>query len=105
MYGEAEYDTYVETPYRSKRAVATCYFILYIGTVLMLLVNLLIALLVHTYGTRQATAEKVCFGLISLNVLLFLSFLCRVVQRRAVLIRHKVCACARMIPRGVGPYA
>uniref|UniRef100_A0A7S0RFC8 Ion transport domain-containing protein n=1 Tax=Chlamydomonas leiostraca TaxID=1034604 RepID=A0A7S0RFC8_9CHLO len=59
MYGEAEYETYSATEYRSKKAVATCYFILYIGTVLLLLVNLLIALLVHSYGATHSKAEKV----------------------------------------------
>lgn len=58
MYGEAEYETYSASAYKSKQAVATCYFILYLGTVLLLLVNLLVALLVHTYGSAREMAGK-----------------------------------------------
>ncbi len=59
MYGEADYSTYSDTPSRAKLAVATCYFIIYIAAVLLLLGNLLTAVILVVYQAQQGHAQKV----------------------------------------------
>lgn len=61
LYGEADYEMYSDTPYRSKHAVATVYFILYVFTVLMLLANLLTALIMHSFNQVHDYAEKIWY--------------------------------------------
>lgn len=58
-YGEADYDPYADTAYTAKRAFATMYFITYWVAVVLLLGNLLVAIIIHTYQAVHEGAENV----------------------------------------------
>ncbi|KAG2493527.1 hypothetical protein HYH03_008341 [Edaphochlamys debaryana] len=59
MYGEMEYDPIAVNPaHPVKTAFATMFFIFYVGTVLLLLCNVLIAMIVHVYTNGWGSAEK-----------------------------------------------
>ena len=59
LYGEAEYDTYAATNSTVKKAFATIYFIVYVAVIVLLLSNLFIAMVIHTYQNTFEDAEKV----------------------------------------------
>lgn len=52
-YGGANYDTVCDLAYHSTEAVCAVYYLLYMATVVVLLLNLLIAMIIRTYNTTQ----------------------------------------------------
>eukprot|EP00798_Chlamydomonas_sp_ICE-L_P026127 gene26127-11845_t len=58
LYGEADYDSYSDTAYHSKKAFATIYFILYVFLVVFMLAYLLIAMIMHTFNSVYGHAER-----------------------------------------------
>jgi len=59
LYGEAEYNNYVATDSTVKRAFSTIYFVVYVAVVVLLLSNLFMAMVIHTYQSSIEEAERV----------------------------------------------
>ena len=59
LYGEAEYDNYIATDSTVKKAFSTIYFVVYVAVVVLLLSNLFMAMIIHTYQTSIEEAERV----------------------------------------------
>ena len=59
LYGEAQYDTYTATDSSVKKAFSTIYFIVYVAVVVLLLSNLFMAMIIHTFQNSIEEAERV----------------------------------------------
>ncbi|MEW5311092.1 MAG: hypothetical protein WDW38_002835 [Sanguina aurantia] len=58
MFGAADYDSYADAQSTGHLAFTTILFILYVAVVILLLMNVLIAMIVHTYSATLSSAEK-----------------------------------------------